>query len=219
MTARLALIALYTVVSAVGFGTMLLSGNIVLEEWVLWGILIASGNLIYTKVWHNNEVETISLVMTFILIAIQSLGWPQIALATIVGVGFGEVFLTKRAWYKKLYNVGSVTIAGVLTEVAFTYSTIPLFHTIVGTAILFDVTLYLLLVPIWLRVAKQTPTEIVDSYFNTIYVIPASAALAWLLINVSDVYGNIGIMVLAVSTVLLLKPEYRLRLWLPKSTQ
>lgn len=215
MTQRLALILVYTVIVSVGFGAMLLSGSIVVPEWLLWGIFIASGNLIYTKIWHNDEVETVSLVMAFILLAIQSLGWPQIVLATIVGVGFGEIFLTKREWHKKLYNITSITFAGAITEIAFTYSDIPLFSTIIGTAIIFDVILYLMLVPIWLRVAKQTPSEIIDSYLNTLYVIPASAALAWVMINFADAFGNVGIIAIAVGTVLILRPEYRLSLWMP----
>lgn len=217
VTNRLALIVLLTIMLVAGIGSMLMSGTIVVPAWVLWGFFIASGNLIYTKVWHNNEVETISLVMAFTLLAIQALGWPQIAAATLLGVGLGEMFLTKKEWYKKLYNIVAITLAGVITEIVFTYSGLSFFTTIIGTAIVFDLLLFTFLVPIWLFVAKQTPSQIHESYFDTMYVVPLSAFIAWGMINVSAVLGVFGIVAIAIGTLAWLKPEYTINLWVPKA--
>lgn len=213
MTQRLALIVLYAILGIVVAGYTLASGWATVPEWLLWSMFIASGNLIYTNVTHRRETESISLVMAFILIAIQVLGWPEIAAATILGVGFGELFLTRRRWYKKLYNTISIAIAGVFTEIVFTYSDIGLFKTIIGTAIVFDIVLYILLVPIWLRVAKQTPAEIADSYLNTLYVIPASALIAWVMVTAVDIFGMAGILMLAITTIMVIKPHYTIPNW------
>lgn len=184
-------------------------------DWVMWALFVASGNLITTKVRHRNEVESISLVMAFILIAIQNLGWPEIVVATFVGVGLGEAFLTNRPWYKKLYNTAAVSLAGVLAEIAFTYSDIPITNTIIGTAIIFDIMLYLLLVPIWLWVAKQPVVEVADSYLNTMYVVPASALIAWTVITAVTVFGPTGVVLAAIATMLFIRPQYTIPAWAP----
>lgn len=199
-----------TIVAVIVFGHLTMHGHLAIPDWALWAMFIASGNLIYTKVWHRDEVETISLVMAFILISIQLLNWPEIAVATVLGVGIGEVFLTNREWYKKLYNIGAITLAGVATEIVYTYANWSVFQSILGTAIVFDLVLYTLLVPIWLLVAKQTVREIHRSYFATLYTVPLAAGLAWIMVNVVEAWGNAGILVMAIVTLVALKPEYTL---------
>jgi hypothetical protein len=195
-----------------GVGLLILNGVLVLPTWLLWSFFIASGNLIYTTVRHNNETERMTLVMTFILIAIQSLGWPEIAVATIIGVGIGELF-QQRAWYKKLYNTVAISIAGVITEILFTYGDLVVFQTIVGTSLIFDAVLYTLLVPVWLWVAKQTIREIHESYWLTFYNVPVSAALAWTIITVVETFGAFGIMAIALAFLAAFRPSYDLPDW------
>jgi hypothetical protein len=202
--------ALIAAVTAVG--VLLMNGTLVLPVWLLWSFFIASGNLIYTTVRHNNETERMTLVMTFILIAIQSLGWPEIAIATIIGVGIGELF-QKREWYKKLYNTVVISVAGVVTEIMFTYSDIIVFQTIVGTAFVFDAVLYTLLVPIWLLVARQTVLEIHESYWLTFYNVPVSAMLAWGIITLVSAFGTLGVLAVAVGFLVLFKSHYELPQW------
>lgn len=191
-------------------GVLLMTGAIWLPSWLLWSMFIASGNLIYTNVTHKGETERITLVMTFILIAIQSVGWPEIAIATIVGVGIGEL-AQHRAWYKKLYNTVAISIAGVITEILFTYSNFVPLETIVGSAFVFDAVLYTLLVPIWLYVAKQTWWEIHESYWLTFYVVPLSAILAWSAVTIATIFGSLGIIVTTLVFFGLIKSHYVLK--------
>lgn len=199
--------AVVAVVATALLGVLLMTGAVWLPNWLLWAMFIASGNLVSTKVTHNGETEQITLVMTFILIAIQSLGWPEIAVATVIGVGLGELW-QKRPWYKKLYNTVAISIAGVITEILFTYSNFVPFETIMGSALVFDAVLYTLLVPIWLYVAKQTLLEIHESYWLTFYTVPLSAMLAWASLQAISLWGSAGIIAVTLTFFVLIKSHY-----------
>lgn len=207
MLKRLDFVVALSLVTIIVFGIALYNEVLVVPEWMLWAGIIAAGNLVRTRVYHNEEVEEITLVMAMILLAIQSIGWPEIAIATIVGVGVGEAF-RNRPWYKKVYNTLAIGTAGVVTEIVYTYSNIAAMQTIIGTAILFDLLLYTFLVPIWLIVAKQTIWEIQESYWTTFYVVPVSAVIAAGMLASVHFLGTAAIVLIAVGTVMFLKPRY-----------
>jgi hypothetical protein len=177
--------------------------------WLLWGILIGLGNAIYTTVKRNDHIETISLMMAMILLALLNLSWPDIALATIIGVGLGELFKHK-PWYKKAYSISAITIAAVITEIVYTYTAVD---TIMVSAIIMDVLLFTFYVPIWLWVAGQTSREITDSYWTSFWTVPVSAVIA-LGINELSSY-QYGIAAIAIMLILFLRPRYEVTVRVP----
>lgn len=202
MGARLFAVVTFATTLVVLMGSNLMEWLAGWPIWLLWGALIALGNAVYTKVTHNEHTETISLMMAMILLAILNLTWPQIAAATIVGVGLGELFRAK-AWYKKLYSVAAISLAAVVTEIVYTFTAVD---TIIAVAIIMDLLLLALYTPIWLWVAREHPRDVLVSYLNSFWVVPVSAMMA-LGINAITDY-NYGILVVGMAMILLLRPRY-----------
>lgn len=208
MTTRLAIIAGYTIIVAVVLGSLLVQGIITLPEWVLWGILIASGNLIYTKIRHGTESETISLTMAMILLAVLNLSWPEIALASLLGVGIGSLLLSDSPWYKRLYNTFAISAAAVGTEVLYYLAgDKDTVWALIGAAVIFDVILFSLLAPIWHYIGGQTWRQINKMYWKTSFIVPLSAGFALLMYEAAS-HGPIGIYLFAVILLVFMRPEY-----------
>ena len=210
MTARLAIIVAYTVGVCVVLGSLIMQGVITLPDWVLWGILIAAGNLIYTKIRHGSQTETISLTMAMILLAVLYLSWPEIALATLLGVGIGNLLLSDAEWYKRLYNTVAISGAAVGTEVIYYLSgDKDTIMSLIGAAIVFDVFLFTLLAPVWYWIGGQTLREINRSYWKTAFIVPLSAGLA-LGMYYAAAAGPIGIYLFVILLLMVMRPEYNL---------
>lgn len=208
MTTRLGIILVYTIGVTIVLGGLLVSGVIFLPEWVLWGILIASGNLIYTRVRHGSETETISLTMAMILLSVLYLSWPEIALATLLGVGIGNLLLSDSAWYKRWYNTFAISIAAVGVELIYYLSgdkdsTLAL----IAAAILFDMFLFTLLSPIWHWIGGQSWREINVMYWRTVWIVPVSAGMALIMYNAAKI-GPMGIWLFSIALLVAMRPEY-----------
>jgi hypothetical protein len=170
--------------------------------WALWGVLIAAGNCVYTKIKHNDEVETISLMMAMILLAIMNLSWPEIAAATLLGVTLGQMLRSKQ-WYKKAYSIVAISIAAVVTEIIYTFT--PL-NTVVALAVTMDLLMAVIYAPVWYRIAGESVKEIIQQYKQTFWTAPVSAVMAFTINEISSY--QYGIAFIAVVLVVTLRPRY-----------
>jgi hypothetical protein len=156
----------------------LFTDAVTLPDWATWGLLIAGGGLIYTDVKRAHHRERLSLSMAMILLAILHLTWPEIAFATLIGLGLSQLVFTELPWSKRVYNVIASVTAAILVEwIYFALGDVDSTHSIIMTAITFDAVLALMYVPVWLRIGLK-PLQILRGYLATWWIVPASAAVA-----------------------------------------
>lgn len=208
MTKRLAVIVGLMLFLITTLGVLSIVGILVLPLWLYWAGLIAAGACVYTEIQHKGQSERFSLTMAMILLALNNLSWPQIGLATMVGVLLGQMVLSQGVlWYKRLYSAAAISLAGVVAEVFYTNVHHSLW-TFIAAAIIFDVLTYLFYMPIWVFVAKQSVRDALTSYWETIFLTGLSIVIALVLGLSGLLLGTWAIVTWAVFAILFARPTW-----------